>query len=376
MKNILFLSSWYPSRIHSTLGNFVNYHAKAVGLKNNVNVLFIVADDSLKDYDLEHFKDGKITTTIVYFKRGPFKYFNYWKAFKKGLNFLLIKKEISFDLVHMNILHPAAWQPLYIKWKYKLPFIVSENWHGFQDLSKFKLNFLQLKLLKIAFKKSNCICPVSQQLKEGMINGGFKANFKVIPNVVNTDLFNISDSREIKDFTFIHISTLDDSIKNVSGIIKAFSNINSEECKLKIIGDGDNNWIFKIISELNLEDRVTVEGEKTYDQIASAIKDAHVFVLFSNIENLPLVLIESLSTGTPFIATKVGGIPEIFDKSMGILVERNDVAKLTESMNYMKKNFNKYDSKIIRNHALKYFSHQKVGDQFDDLYEQILTKKL
>jgi glycosyltransferase involved in cell wall biosynthesis len=376
MKNILFLSSWYPTRVHTTLGNFVNYHAKAVSLNNDVNVLYIVPDDSIKNYELEHFKEGNVTTTIVYFRRGFFKYLNYWKAFKKGLNFLLTKKEISFDIVHMNILHPAAWQPLYLKWKYKLPFIVSENWHGFQDLSKFNLNFLQLRLLKTAFNKADCICPVSQQLKEGMINVGFKANFKIIPNVVNTDIFNISNSLETKEFTFIHVSTLDDSIKNVSGIINAFKGIDNKDCRLRIIGDGDVKWIFKLIDKLNLADRVSVEGEKTYEEVASAIKEAQVFVLFSNIENLPLVLIESLSTGTPFIATKVGGIPEIFDTKMGVLVERNDIQELTKSMSFVKENYNKYDPKIIRNYALKYFSYEKVGNQFNDLYKEILTKKI
>ena len=44
----------------------------------------------------------------------------------------------------MNIIHPGIWQAIYLKSFYQIPYIVSENWHGFQDLSKYKLNFLQL----------------------------------------------------------------------------------------------------------------------------------------------------------------------------------------------------------------------------------------
>ena len=50
MKNVLFLSSWYPSRVHTTLGNFVRYHALAASKYNSINVLYIVADDNVKDY--------------------------------------------------------------------------------------------------------------------------------------------------------------------------------------------------------------------------------------------------------------------------------------------------------------------------------------
>ena len=88
MKNILFLSSWYPSRVHTTLGNFVQYHAKAVAKNNNIHVLYITPDDNINGYEIVHNKLDELDTTIVYFKRGLLKYLNYWIAFKKGLRFV------------------------------------------------------------------------------------------------------------------------------------------------------------------------------------------------------------------------------------------------------------------------------------------------
>ena len=85
MKKVLFLSSWYPSRVHTTLGNFVSYHAKAVSKTNQVHVLYIIADDSINDYEIVSESIDGIQTTIVYFKRGFFKYLNYFIAFLKGL---------------------------------------------------------------------------------------------------------------------------------------------------------------------------------------------------------------------------------------------------------------------------------------------------
>ena len=369
MKNILFLSSWYPSRVHATLGNFVRYHALAASKYNSINVLYIVADDNVKDYEIKYFQDHELKTTIVYFKRGFFKYLNYFIAFTKGFHFLKEKNKLKFDIVHMNIMHPGIWQALYLKWRYKIPYIVSENWHGFQDLAKYNLSFLEMKLIKLGFRFSSVISPVSQQLKNCMINANYKAKYKIIPNVVDTDKFHIGElESNNNNFTFLHVSTLDNSIKNVSGIIDAFEKIKHKNMELKIIGDGPTGWITKKVSTLKTKNTVVVESEKTHDQIAKEIQKADVFVLFSNIENLPLVLIESISSGTPFIATKVGGIPELFNNELGRLVDAGSIDQLLNEMNFMVENPNLFNSSIIRSHAINNYSNEEVGKKFNDLY--------
>jgi glycosyltransferase involved in cell wall biosynthesis len=369
MKNVLFLSSWYPSRVHTTLGNFVRYHALAASKYNTINVLYIVADDNVKDYEIKYFQDEELKTTIVYFKRGFFKYLNYFIAFTKGFQFLLKKKKIKFDIVHMNIMHPGIWQALYLKWIYKIPYIVSENWHGFQDLAKYNLSFLEMMLIKLGFRFSSVISPVSQQLKNCMINANYKAEYKIIPNVVDTDKFHLGEKGDDnKNFTFLHVSTLDDSIKNVSGIIDAFEKIKHKNMVLKIIGDGPTDWIIKKVSTLKTKNTVIVESEKTHDQIAKEMQKADVFVLFSNIENLPLVLLESISSGTPFIATKVGGVPELFKNEMGRLVDAGNIDQLLKEMNFMIENLNFFNSSRIRSYAIKNYSNEEVGKKFNDLY--------
>ena len=369
MKNVLFLSSWYPSRVHTTLGNFVRYHALAASKYNSINVLYIVADDNVTDYEIKYFQDHELKTTIVYFKRGIFKYLNYFVAFTKGFHFVKEKNKLKFDIVHMNIMHPGIWQALYLKWRYKIPYVVSENWHGFQDLAKYNLSFLEMKLIKLGFRFSSVISPVSKQLKNCMINANYQAKYQIIPNVVDTDKFHIGELDTNKNnFTFLHVSTLDDSIKNVSGIIDAFEKIKHKNMVLKIIGDGPVDWIIKKVSTLKTKNTIVVESEKTHDQIAKEMQKADVFVLFSNIENLPLVLIESISSGTPFIATKVGGIPELFNNELGRLVDAGSIDQLLSEMNFMVENPDFFNPSRIRSFAIKNYSNEEVGKKFNDLY--------
>jgi glycosyltransferase involved in cell wall biosynthesis len=63
------------------------------------------------------------------------------------------------------------------------------------------------------------------------------------------------------------------------------------------------------------------------------LRAADVFVLASEIEGLPLVVLEAMSQGVPVVATDVGGMPEaVIDDETGYLVPGGDVAALTTSI--------------------------------------------
>jgi glycosyltransferase involved in cell wall biosynthesis len=58
-----------------------------------------------------------------------------------------------------------------------------------------------------------------------------------------------------------------------------------------------------------------------------------VFVLASEIEGLPLVVLEAMSQGVPVVATDVGGMPEaVVDGVTGSLVPAGDTAALTAAI--------------------------------------------
>ena len=175
----------------------------------------------------------------------------------------------------------------------------------------------------------------------------------------------------IAKFKFLHVSTLDDDIKNVSGIIQAFSKLQNEKATLKIIGEGDKSYIIDLINKYKLNDKIELEGEKTYNEIAIEMQNANAFVLFSNIENLPLVLIEAMSTGMPIITTNVGGIPEIFNSFAGYMIKPKEEEELYLSMKSMIANYDQFDYKRISNYAIQHFSNEKVAENFNLLYHKM-----
>lgn len=63
------------------------------------------------------------------------------------------------------------------------------------------------------------------------------------------------------------------------------------------------------------------------------IKAADVFVNPSEVEGLPIVVLEAMTLGTPVVATSAGGVPSVvYDGKTGILVEPQDPEALARGM--------------------------------------------
>ncbi len=103
--------------------------------------------------------------------------------------------------------------------------------------------------------------------------------------------------------------------------------------ELVFIGDGEDRADIEArITELGLENHVTLAGWGTGEEVRAAIKDARVFALPSFAEGLPIVLMESLAMGRAVVTTKITGIPELVDDGCGWIVEPGNVPALRDAV--------------------------------------------
>ena len=74
---ILWLPSWYPNRLEPYHGDFIQRHARAVSLGENVHVIYVVKDDKgvvTNDILTETNTEDRITQTIVYYRVPSLKF--------------------------------------------------------------------------------------------------------------------------------------------------------------------------------------------------------------------------------------------------------------------------------------------------------------
>ncbi len=84
------------------------------------------------------------------------------------------------------------------------------------------------------------------------------------------------------------------------------------------------------VRELGLGSRVRRIGHVADERLlAAAYREARAFVLPSDYEAFGLVVVEAMAQGTPVVASRVGGLPEVLDDGRtGLLVAPGDVADL------------------------------------------------
>ena len=98
------------------------------------------------------------------------------------------------------------------------------------------------------------------------------------------------------------------------------------------------------------------------------IREADAFVMFSNYENLPCTIVESLCSGVPVISTDVGGIREHVASDFGILMTPGDEAALVSAIKTALDHPGNFDRIRMRKYSEQHFSMEAVGKLFNDLY--------
>ena len=92
--------------------------------------------------------------------------------------------------------------------------------------------------------------------------------------------------------------------------------------------------VFELARELGVEERIEFSGYVPFDQgLLDLYRSAHVFVHVSLSEGVPKVVIEALASGTPIVATDVGGVRAALDDGRAaLLVPPDDLTALVEAL--------------------------------------------
>ena len=382
---ILFLTAWYPHRYDAMTGLFVRKHAEAATLFCDVCVLYLHSDEKIKKFEIIEQNFEKVREIYVYFPYIHNKFLakiskaiNYTRAFFKG--YKIVKKTFGKpDITQVNVLTRNGFLAYWLEKTQKIPYVIIEHWTRYLSQNFSYKGFLRKKITEIVARNAKKIMPVSKDLAQAMQKQGIKGDYEVVFNVVDDFFFekqkNPERNKEKK--RILHVSCFFDMQKNITGLLRATKELSLQRAdfELVLVGTGvDFDEIYGYAKSLNFpQDMLLFTGEQTPQKVAEWFAKSDFSVMFSNYETACVVVMESLASGVPVIGTPTGIVPDFINETNGLIVDFNDIVALSEKMNFMLDNLEKYDFTKIKEEAQKY-SYENVGEKLFEIYKS--TKKL
>lgn len=379
--------SWYPGRVDAFNGDFIQRHAMAAALFCKVDVIYVVKDDKgLIRPGMEIQENANLTEKIIYYhspKTGirlldrVLSHLKYTRLYRKAIK-EYISKNGKPELVHVQIAMKAGMAALWIKKKWDIPFVVTENWTGYYKQSVpsvYHYGWYLKKMGKKILKEAAIFLPVTKDLGETVKNNFADIPYRVIPNVVNTDLFFYKPFTPAK-FRFVHFSYMHYQ-KNPEGILAAANRLRElgYDFELLMIGNDEKRLTDMAGNYSLLKGAVVFKAAISYEEVARQMQQASALLLFSRFENLPCVILEALCCGLPVISSRVGGIAEVLNAENGILVESENINEFTEAMKQVMDNYHLYNRAVISEKAIEKFNYNAVGKQISKEYDLVSSDK-
>lgn len=368
------------------MGLFIKRHAEVAAGFAGVAVLYLrSAPDKPYGYVIEKKVENEVDTNIVYYgTKSNLPYllaklvagYMFVISFLKGYRFIL-ETWGKPDIVHVNVLTRMGVFALWLQLFKGIRYVITEHWSRYLPITGTYKGLIRKIVTKIVVQNAAAVSTVSANLAQSMQSHGLhNKHFLLLPNIVDTDAYvPLTSKTPGAKKRFIHISCFEDQSKNISGILHMLSKLatlrNDFECIM--VGEGiDLEKMKSLSNDLGLkEPLVRFTGLLENKNLINIYQSADFMVMFSNYENMPVVISESLSCGLPVIATSVGGIPEYINKDNGRLVSAGNDAELLEAIEYMLDNFTHFDKNKIRKYAVENFGKQAVGKRLHELYSYV-----
>ena len=208
--------------------------------------------------------------------------------------------------------------------------------------------------------------PVNKFLNENDIKHHFIPNFSrdvkngPISDKITKEALGIS-----KKIIFNH--GLIETRKNQLNLMKSFLDSGlSDDHHLVLLGSprsgGDMKYFLECKKLCDSSDSITmIKGTNNQTIINSLLNISDVYILPSTAEGLPLVLLEAMSAGLPWVSTPVGGVPAVFGPlKEGKVLDSFDLSSLEEAIREV-------EDRDSREEWESLFTIERAGQQYNEV---------
>jgi glycosyltransferase involved in cell wall biosynthesis len=360
----LFLTTSYPTAGEPVNGIFVREHAFAAAPHVDVGVLHLVRSGG---FGVAHESGAELPTWRARYPARPpaLAVAAHLAAAAAGYRSVLRSGFVP-DVIHAHFF--LAGVPAVVT---RQPVVITEQWSVFLPEDPKQLSPLLRRAAAFAYGRAELVLPASRALLHGIEAEGLRGRFRVVPNVVDTDLFR-PDGQRGRRPRLATVGLLYEA-KDFGSLLEAVAKLEADVA-LEIVGDGPLRGALEQLAErLGLAGRVTFHGLLPKPEVARVLRGADAFVLTSRYDNNPCALIEALACGLPVVATAVGGVPELVDEENGLLARPGDPVDVAARIADLLERLNGFDRHAIARAAAARFGREQVGAELMRAYEDAVA---
>lgn len=385
-RKILFITRWYPNRVDKLDGNFIENHARAVATYADLAVLYVGADPLMSDksYASEISTEHGYTVIRVWYRNNDVstkingrivKFFRYVRATRIG--WLKTKKLFGLpDVNHVHIFTRPVLLAFYLRFKYGIPFLISE--HSSHFVHDLPVLLPPMKwFAQYAARQATIITAVSNTLKEAMIAFGLHGNYHIVPNVVFVNDTSPAKRHASEHIHIIAIGGLTDGRKNLNGLIRTFALIHAQipNARLNIVRPvADQDLYAAALSTGLLNIKIFFHDYLSNHEVYELLNDCSFLVVNSISETFSMAAAEALACGKPVITTRCGGPEEFITEETGMLIDINAPDQLSKALVNMYHSYSKYDPVQLKQFVAAHFSSEVVGTNLMKLYDLVAAQ--
>jgi len=204
----------------------------------------------------------------------------------------------------------------------------------------------------------------------------------LIPNGISTERFSPRRDRSVRfscaipedSIVFSFVGRLSRE-KNVAWMVDRFAEAGVHNSYLLLVGCGpEEDNIREAINRRQLASRVFLLGELVDTE--SLYRNSDIFLLSSVTEQMPISVLEAMSSGLPCLCTKVGDLERMLPAGrFGQVVDIHEPAEFVRMMRILAR-----DSELRaeigmknREHVIKLYSERNMTGRWAELFEAVVT---
>ncbi|WP_254063358.1 glycosyltransferase family 4 protein [Rhodanobacter sp. L36] len=373
---ILILTNLFPTPWDPLRGAFNRQQFERLGARHDVDVLTAVdfrerfggvrGNVHVDNVRTDHF-------VFVY----PPRFGRSLHAFTWAISLMLQRwrklRRSGYDVLLLSWAYPDAAAASWLARRLKIPYVVKVHGSDLNVAANFRLRRAQIRS---ALKHAGAVVAVSKALAEKAVTiGADAARVHTIYNGVDSELFAPGEQTEARARLglssgaplLLYVGNLK-STKGCVDLLDAFPALLAQrpDARLIFVGSGASRAeLLERAAATGCAERVTLMGAVAHGTLGDWFRAADLLCLPSHNEGVPNVVLEAMACGTPVVATRVGGIPEVVPDDAGILVPVQDRTALEKAL--LEATARSWDHARIAAHARGF----RWSDNIDRL-EQIL----